>query len=80
VFICVIDQAKYWIIIRYKCPDVVGHPSIGDARISNRSVLLSFVPLLIICISFRVLGEAMHGILGTLTLFTRTKLNWFGHD
>jgi hypothetical protein len=56
---CVINQAKCWIIICYKCLDVVGRTLIGDARISNQSILLSFIPFFIIYISFRVLGEAM---------------------
>ncbi len=46
---------------------------------STWSVLLSFIPLLNIWMSLRFLVKQWQGILGTLSLFTRTKLNWFGH-
>jgi hypothetical protein len=43
VHVC--DQANFGLLFRYKCPDVFGRTSIGDAYISTRSILLSFVPL-----------------------------------
>ena len=39
------DQANGGFLFRYKCPDVVGHILIGDARILTRLVLLYFVSL-----------------------------------
>jgi hypothetical protein len=60
--------------IRYKCSNVLECISIGYARISTRSVLLSFVP---IRLSLYLLGSPMkqwQGALETLTLFTKTKL------
>jgi hypothetical protein len=47
---------------------------------STRTVLLSFVPLLNILYLLGFLVKQCQGILGTLTLFTRTQLNWFDHD
>jgi hypothetical protein len=75
-----VRSIKCWIIIRYKCLDVVGRTSIGATRISTRSVLLSFVPLRL---SVYLLGfpvKQWQCILETLTLFTRKKFDWFGHD
>ena len=56
---CLIKQ-KCWIIIRHKCPDVVGCTSIGDARIRHSWICYPLFPCWISCI-FRVLGEAITG-------------------
>ena len=49
-----------FVLVRYKCPDVITHASIGDASISIGSVLLSFI-LFDYLVSFKVFGETMAG-------------------
>ena len=50
-------KQKCWIIIKYKCLDVVERTSIGDARIRRNWFCYPLFPLYI----FRVLGEIIAG-------------------
>ena len=50
-------KQKCWIIIRYKCPDIVGCTSIGDACVQHSRFCYLLFLFWISCISFRILGE-----------------------
>ena len=66
------------VLVRYKCPDVVGHASTGDGCISTQSIFYIFCSHSII---FSLLGFLVKPWqLETLTLLTRTKFGLFGHD
>ena len=74
VFLCVFDQVKKcWIIIRHKCLDVVGHTSIGDARIQCGRFCFPLFPFEYL-ISFRVLGETMAGYTWNLNTVRQNKV------
>ena len=67
-------SSESWIITRHKCPDVVGLTSIGDACIRRSRFCYPLFPFKYL-VSFKFLVKQWQGILRTLTLFTRTKLN-----
>jgi hypothetical protein len=73
--VCLINQAKKFGLIKYKCPDVVERKSIGNVRIRRGPFFLSFVPLLNILYLLGFLVKQWQSTLKTLTLFTKTKLN-----